>query len=753
MIKNALFRIVPARTGSTLERIEYRKGRRFQPVGRVRYHVRYWRECKGVAKTLRLRLRETSKESLTYAGRVKGLGQFTLEYRLPAGRRPLQVHSRFICQADRPIHLGYHVLAIQPPKNCDALRLMMGTYGGFTRNGVTVLFADAYDERRGRRQLAFAVDQAHAPVGTTQTKYQYLVQSFPPSYVDGVMQVASGEEVAGGFVVKLVREHIWDPAIKLRQWEKLPAAHTIEGPRFALRHYLANWQRYTQEPLLWVQLAADMGMHHVGFYGILSEPKLGGPYGWALNGKYVRYRELYEILFGKRRRRRITLGSLQENVRQLEIGWGNGGNAMVAYAYFLHGKSWACRRARMILNAILGLGETGFQLTSGPLAGAWINAYDADAKQFQDHYGGQQVFLPNQGIVNYFLSRCYLEGHSKDPRIIERIKTNCDAFLSRIEERNGTYPNAFSPDGSAGYSREGYRYDWANAPALALTMTSFLCCHELTGRREYLQRTEDILKRWLAPRIKAFEFGFLEFDHAGWDSAGACHMLVCLGHYLQHKDTTQKALARKLDKLVFEYLMSFRHEHDYFLPTHSQNVKGWGAVAKNKFGFLHGFTPGSSQGVICLHLRYEYGYGLMRAFETNPTPQRYAAFMNYLNYYTYQQFVNPDLPVGFGGCTEHTALETYVQDTTHVIHSTPLAMVALKHWPLFIRQTDRPMVAIRPVKNGLEVGLDGPTRLVADSLMGDHIRVGQQICRAGVPLTAGVEGRKTTIRLTLKPEG
>jgi len=739
MIKNAVFRIVPARTGSTFERIEYRKGRQFCPVGRVRYHVRYWYKPKGTAKTLRLRLIEADRETLTYTGKVKGLGQFTLEYRLHAGRRALQVHSRFICQADRPIYLGYHVLAIQPPKDCQALRLMMGAYGGFTNNGVTVLFSDTYDERLGCRQLAFAVDQTEGPAGTTLTKYQYLVQSFPPSYTDGVMQVAPGEEVAGGFTVELVPEHIWDPAIKRRECERLPAMHTIEPPRFSLHHYLANWQRYAKEPSLWVQLSANMGMYHVGFYGMLSEPKLGGPFGWARNGKPVRYRELHEILFGKRRRQRITLGSFQENIRQLEIGWGNGGNAMVTYAYFLHGKPWARRRANMILNAILGLAKTGFQLTSGPLAGAWINAYNADAKRFQDHYGGQQVFLPNQGIVNYFLSRCYLEGHAKDHRIVDRIKTNCDVFLSRIEQRYGTYPNAFSPDGSVGYSREGYRYDWANAPALALTMTSFLCCYELTGEREYLQRTENILKRWLAPRIKAFQFGFLEFDHAGWDSAGACHMLVCLAHYLQDKETTQKDLARRLDKLVFGYLMSFRHEHDYFLPAHSENVKGWGAVAKNKFGFLHGFTPGSSQGVICLHLRYDYGYGLMRAFETNPTPQRYAAFMNYLNYYTYQQFVNPNLPVGFGGCTEHTALQTYVQDTTHVVHSTPLAMLALKRWPVFICQTDRPLAGIRPVNNGLEVGLNGVTRLVADSLMGDHIKVGRQIYRAGMLITAGVE--------------
>jgi len=746
-VSNDVFRVKPAGDSKALEVIEYRCGRRFLPVGTLVYHVRYWTKVLGKARTIRLTLRRSGGNRLLYSRRIKGLGEFFLQYHLPEDRDCMEVTSRFVCRAERPIMLGYYVFAIDPPADCDSLRMVAGAYGGFTRNGTTILLSDIYDEALGPRQTASATDMARDPRGTARTSYQYLVQSFPPAYAEGAMSLAPGEEVTGGLKIERIREHIWDPDVKRRQWRRLPAPHAIEAPRFSLGRYISNWQRYAQEPSLWVQLGEDMGMHHVGFYGMLTEAKLGGPYGWALNGRPVRYGELRELFFG-RRRRRFRLEGFQENIRQLEIAWGNGGNAMVAYAYHLHGAPWSRRMARQILNAILGLRKTGFQIPSGPLAGAWINAYDADARRFQDHYGGRQVFLPDQGIVNYFLSRCYLEGFCDDERIIEKIRTNCDEFLGRIEDKYGTYPNAFSADGSIGYSREGYRYDWPNAPGLALTMLSFLSCYELTGEVEYLQLAGDVLKRWLAPRIEAFQFGFLEYDHGGWDSAGACHMLIALGEYLRHDDCPHKSLADRIEREVFDYLMSFRHEHDYFLPAHSDNVKGWQAVARNKFGFIHGFTPGSAQGMTVLHLRYEFGYALMRAFQTRPGPERYAAFMNYLNMYTYQQFLNGDLPVGFGGCTEHTALEPYVQDTTHVIHSTPLAMIALKRWGAFIAQADRPLKDVQPIEGGLEIELSGPTRLVLETLCGRSVETEKGVLPAGMPVTVEKGRQRVTVRRT-----
>ena len=85
--------------------------------------------------------------------------------------------------------------------------------------------------------------------------------------------------------------------------------------------------------------------------------------------------------------------------------------------------------------------------------------------------------------------------------------------------------------------------------------------------------------------------------------------------------------------------------------------------------------PGSLQGEYGLHIRYEYGYALLRTFEVNPCPLTYTALVNYLNLVTYEQVVNRELKKGFGGITEATSLRTYVQDTTHLVHSTTLQYI------------------------------------------------------------------------------
>jgi hypothetical protein len=389
-------------------------------------------------------------------------------------------------------------------------------------------------------------------------------------------------------------------------------------------------------------------------------------------------------VFGERRDEEIQLGHFQQNIRMIEIGWGNGGNSMLAYSLYHLGEDWAAERATQLVNGMLRLEGTGFQIDSGPLAGAWINGYDADVRRFQYHFGGQQVFLPDQGIVNYFLAKCFLEGHNTDPDIVRHIRRNCEEFLAPLEARFGTFPNALSPDGSTGYSREAYRYDRGVLPGLALAALSFVVLYELTGEKEQLRTAEDILRRHVAPLIDRHEFGFLEYDHNGHDSAGACMTLIAFAEYLELAEANLKELVQEIQKKVFLYLLSFRHEHDFFLYEHSKNVLGWGGIARNRFGFMHGFTPGSTQGTYCLHIRYEYGYALLRTLQTASSPLVRSALINYLNYVTYQQFVNPDLKKGFGGVTEHTALSTYLQDTTHLIHSTPLPFILVEENPALL---------------------------------------------------------------------
>ncbi|MCM8769456.1 MAG: hypothetical protein NC911_07305, partial [Candidatus Omnitrophica bacterium] len=363
----------------------------------------------------------------------------------------------------------------------------------------------------------------------------------------------------------------------------------------------------------------------------------------------------------------------QENCRQVEIAWGNGTNSMVAYALFHLRQTWARVKARQIIREILNF---GFLSTSGPLKGAWYGAYHVDRKRFQDHYGGKQVFLPDQGLVNHFLSSCVIEGFIPATSVREALEENCQ-FLERIEKKYGWFPNAFSPNGEIGYSREGVIYDWPLAPGIALAAQSFLMLWRLSGSEKAWHTAERIFQEMVIPLINRYDFGCLEYDHAGQDSTGACWLLVAFSEYLASGRGKLREAIRENQEKIFWHLLSFRQEHDYFPYLHSMNAVGWGGISVNRFGFLHGFTPGSSQGEYALHLRYDYPYALLKTVLTNPDLPGLPATLNYLNHLTYHQFINPELKRGFGGLTEHVAMKTYVQDTTHILHSTPLGMILL----------------------------------------------------------------------------
>ncbi len=104
--------------------------------------------------------------------------------------------------------------------------------------------------------------------------------------------------------------------------------------------------------------------------------------------------------------------------------------------------------------------------------------------------------------------------------------------------------------------------------------------------------------------------------------------------------------------------------------------------------------------------------------------------------------------MGFGGCTEHTALAPYVQDTTHLIHSTPLPMIAMERWPLYVSQCDAAIADIHPCKGGLELQLAGLAHLTPESLRAGQIAVDGKRCPGGMTLTLGEHGRKTRVKLT-----
>ena len=202
--------------------------------------------------------------------------------------------------------------------------------------------------------------------------------------------------------------------------------------------------------------------------------------------------------------------------------------------------------------------------------------------------------------------------------------------------------------------------------------------YKLTEDKAYLREGERIINEYLEPLIQSNKFGFLEYDHLGHDSAGACSILIALAEYIQIPEGELTSKVKLLQEKTFYFLMSFRHEHDYFLSKHSENMKNCGIDLVNRYSFLHGFTKGSRQGAYALHMRYEYGYALLRTWQTSKNIQAKTALENYLNYYTFQQYTNPDLPGGYGGVTEHTSMGTYTQDTCHILHTVPLPMIILE---------------------------------------------------------------------------
>ncbi|OGV47327.1 MAG: hypothetical protein A2017_09195 [Lentisphaerae bacterium GWF2_44_16] len=639
---------------------------------RIKYHFKYWKEPKGEQWEINFSSFRTFPGKFEVSGEIPGVGAAKITYFCG---RELNIHFSFIPSVAQ--NIGFYFLGMEFPEDATELRLLPGVYCGYTGLCGTFKFSSVYSEKAELFQLASAVDQKSDSRGTTLTVYQYFTMSFPPAFKNGTAALTLGQEISGDLTVSYCQEDIWDPVHKIREFETAAKPEKMME-RYTYNEFLLNWEKYIREPDLWVELGNGMGMFHVGFYNVLTDPKLGGPYGYTLNDRPIRYKELQELLFNPGADKNIRFDYFQDNIHQLEIAWGNGCNTMVAYALYNYGGEWFRRKADAIVKALLEFKNGGFQIADGPLSGAWINAYNADSGCFQDHYGGNQVFLPDQGIVNYFLSKIYLEGFNRAPGIPRNIERNCTEFLLRSEKMHNGFPNAFSPDGNFGYSREGYPYNFPNAPGIAQTALSFIMLYRLTENEENLLEAERIISKYLQPLIEDNKFGFLEYDHRGYCSAGAASVLIALAEYLEVGGGKISETVKHMQEKVFYHLLSFRHERDYFIYRHAHNVDGWHAVAKNCHHFLHGFTRGSLQGEYMLHTRYEYAYALLRTLESNPALPVKTALIDHLNSYTWQQFINPELKKGFGGMTEHVGLRTYVQDTAHLLHSVPLAMILIE---------------------------------------------------------------------------
>ncbi len=635
---------------------------------RLVYVFKYWLSPGGEQFEAPVR-RESATE---WRGKVPNAGELSMK--INPGSGMTAIDCEFICTAAEGTTIGFYFVGLEFPDEAEAWRILPGVYSGFTRGGETWKFTSIYCRESGIRQMANAIDSTRHPLGTARTINSRYCLSFPPAYEDGVFQLRDGDKVSGQIRTEKITRHIWDPENKRRELEG--TEENVNLPRYPVSEYLKKWEVLMTRKDRWDDFDRQCGLYHVGYYNLLERPLLGGPFGYTDGKREVRYRELYEMFESKTEKPERALGSFQHNTRQYEIAWGNGGNAMIAYALFHYGKAWARTKAEKIINAILFFMDGGFQIQKGPLQGAWQGAFNADSNRFQDHYGGRQVFIPDQGIVNYFLGKCYLENHWRHPELIRKISRNCHDFLLPLKKRFGHFPNALSLDGSPGYSREGYSYAEANAPGIAQAALSFIILYRLDGDPRNLEIAERIITGELEPLLRKFQFGFLEYDHRGNDSSGACSILIALAEYLDIPGAGLRKLVLELQDLVFYHLLSFRMEHHYYPARHTDNMKGCGVYPVNQYAFLHGFTRGSCQGEYALHLRYEYDYALLRTWETGKQSRVRKALLNYLSNLTYMQYSDPRI-AGYGGVTEHTAMKAYTQDTCHILHSVPLGMLMI----------------------------------------------------------------------------
>ncbi|MCM8770069.1 MAG: hypothetical protein NC911_10480, partial [Candidatus Omnitrophica bacterium] len=318
------------------------------PLGKVVYHLKYWQQAGTISSSqvAILRGRQARSGRFIREGEVGDIGFSQIQYDLSSDNQ-LRVECNFT--ACRDVCLGFYFWGLKPPEQVGKLRLLPGVYSGYSfKPGLTAVFRFTYLESKGIYQAALAVDQERSPYGTTKTAYQYLCLSFPPAYKDGVFRLNRGQSVTGKLQVILSHHDIWNPILKKEEFSWLGEPSYLPA-RYPYSVYLSNFLVFVRQPGLWVWLGRDQGMYHVGYYGHLSSVKKGGPYGYALNGRPIRYRDLADFL----KQKRPGLGHFQENCRQVEIAWGNGTNSMVAYALFHLRQTWARVKARQIIRAIL----------------------------------------------------------------------------------------------------------------------------------------------------------------------------------------------------------------------------------------------------------------------------------------------------------------------------------------------------------------------------------------------------------------
>jgi len=548
--------------------------------------------------------------------------------------------------------MGMRVLCMDCLNESERVRILFGVYSGWNE-GRRGFFAYPRFLPGVPKQFTVVKHYTRTEPGVIHAKEQGIALTYPEASFGASRELSCGTEIIGGWHLEFTSDDCWDPDLDAKAITYAPPDSGIQPPRHSFETHLANWRTLMKRPELWVDFGNGTGFYHRGFYGVCGG-KMDVSGVLAYDGPKC-------------------LGTLTD--RLCELSWGGSSNVLIAYTMFQLGEEWALEKARAILKGVVEFRPGGYQAQEGALKGAWYNGWLVDEGRFADRYGRDSVYTPDQGITNYFLGKCLIEGLSSEDRIVSMMEKNCE-YLQSLEMPGGGIRFGIRPDGSTAVDRHEIVYDiYGGDMALAAgaAAISHLMTFRLTGKETYRDKAKQYLDHQLR-HIAENNWRFHGYDTYGTNSQGLSWHLIILSEFLRDGFAEAEAAAER----TLRHLISFQHRFDMGLDRHSDLERPWGGEMRGRGTFPTGSTRHFAQDYLNGHNRFDPSEALWAYYTATNDARAYASLLNFVNYLTYHQFVRTGLPIGLGAVTEQMHFEEgHLQDTVQTLHSNPLQHVLL----------------------------------------------------------------------------
>ena len=548
--------------------------------------------------------------------------------------------------------MGMRLFCVDCLTESERVRLMALTWSGWNQDG-RGLFVFPRRLPGAPKQFTAIKDYTLREPMVIHTKEQGIAFNYPEAVFGATKELSRGTRIVGGWRMEFSGADCWDPDVDLKAREHAPAEPGIQPPRHSYATHVGNWASLMRRPELWVDFGNGRGFYHRGFFGVCRGKmdvsgtlEYDGPKCIGTGGD-----------------------------RLCELSWGGSANVLLAYTLYRHGEPWAIEKADAIMKGIVEFRPGGCQGRSGPLQGAWYNGWLVDEGRFSDRFGRDSVYTPDQGITNYFLGKCLLEGHSGEDRIVPMMEANC-AYLETLEMPGGGVRFGIRPDGSTAIDRHEVSYDiYGGDMALAAgaAALSNLMTWRLTGKDRYREKALGYLDHQLA-HIARNNWRFHGYDTYGTNSQGLSWHLIILSEFVRDGFDRAAAPAER----TLRHLLAYQYPFDPLADRHTENEKPWGGEFRTRGTIPTGSTRHYHQDYLNGHHRYDPAEALWAYYTAAGDARAYQGLLNFLNNLTYHQFTRTDLPIGLGAVTECMEfIEGRCKDTVQTLHSNPLQHVIL----------------------------------------------------------------------------